>query len=70
MANLILLGLISEGVGTILLAALILLVHHRVKKEHGIDVAVIRDIKIEEGLGIVSIALLVIGFILQMIAIV
>lgn len=68
MANLIMAGIVFEGIGTILLAMLVLMVHHRLKKEHRIDKKVIQQIAREEILGVVSIACIAVGFALQLMA--
>jgi len=64
-----LIGLSLEAIGVVVLAVLILRVHWRMLKEHKVnDPDVWREMKLEQKLGIFSIIIITIGFILQMIS--
>ena len=43
-----------------------LLVHKRVKIEHRIDKKVLREMKLEQGIGILAIILLTLGYVLHL----
>jgi rRNA processing protein Gar1 len=61
-------GFIIEFLGALLVAYTVISVHTRVWKEHKIDEAVFKEMKRERNLGLIGIAFMVIGFILQMTA--
>lgn len=54
-----------DTVGTLLIAWAALSVHHKVLNEHKIDNAVYRKMKKEQFLGFLGIALVVIGYLLD-----
>ncbi len=55
-----------DFVGVILLVVIALLVHKRVRTAHRIDEKVIREMKLEQGIGIISILFLVTGYVLHL----
>ena len=59
------LGLALSTIGELILAITVLTVHYKVKKEHKIDQYVINEITHEEIAGVISISLIIIGFVLQ-----
>lgn len=59
------LGLTMSTLGEILLAGTVLMVHHKIKKEHKIDQFVIKEITLEQLLGTSSIILMIAGYFLQ-----
>ncbi len=52
--------------GKILIIVMALLVHKRVKIEHRIDKKVLREMKLEQGIGILAIILLTLGYVLHL----
>lgn len=56
-----------EVFGAIILAFMVLRVHHRILHEHKIDNEVFKVMKLEQKLGILGILLIVIGFTLDVI---
>jgi len=52
--------------GKILIIVMALLVHKRVKIEHRIDKKVLREMKLEQGIGTLAIILLVLGYVLHL----
>lgn len=58
-------GILLDTVGTILIAYTALRVHDRVRREHKIDSRVTREMRRERALGIVGVALILLGFALQ-----
>ena len=58
-------GMALELTGTILLAAMVILVHLKLKKEHTLDAKVFYEISLEKKIGGISIILLIIGFAFQ-----
>ncbi len=65
MVNLFTVGLTLETVGTIMLGLLVLLVHRRVLKEHKINKSVIKEMHLEQLIGVIAIILITFGYILQ-----
>lgn len=63
-------GLTCDMLGTVLIAYTALRVHDRVRKEHAIDSVVENAMETERRLGIIGVALVVIGFLIQVILIV
>jgi len=57
-----------DFVGIILIAVIALLVHRRVKKEQKIDKKVLKEMKLEQCIGIVAIILIIMGYVLQLYA--
>lgn len=58
-------GFTFDFVGTVLLAVSLFRVHSRVMHEHKIDRKVIREIRKEQIMIIIGLALIVIGYVLQ-----
>lgn len=59
-------ALTLDLVGKILIAITAIMVHHRVKEEMKIDKAVLKQMKLEQNLGIVGIALIVIAYVIHL----
>lgn len=55
-----------DFLGKFLLASLVLLVHGKIRKEGKIDKIVLKDMKIEQVLGVVSLVFIVTGYILRL----
>ena len=55
-----------DFIGKFLLASLVLIVHGKIRKEKKIDTPVLKDIKIELILGVVSLVFLVMGYTLNL----
>lgn len=66
--DLYLIGLTLTTLGEVLLAMMILVVHYKIKQEKKIDKYVIREITHEEFLGVISICLIIVGYLLQVMA--
>lgn len=64
--NLFNIGLTLDTVGKILLGITVLMVHRHVLSEHKIDVVVLRTMRREQILGLLGIALIVVGYVLQL----
>jgi len=58
-------GRILEVLGELCIGYLATRVHSRVVKEHRIDTAVLREMKMEKYVGTVGMALILVGFILE-----
>lgn len=58
-------GFTLDVIGKILVAISVLFIHRRVAKEHRIDRKIIREIRRESAWAIIGIALMVLGYILQ-----
>jgi hypothetical protein len=52
--------------GKFLLATLVLIVHGKIRKEGKIDAIVLKDMRIEQVLGIVALILIILGYILKL----
>ena len=63
--DLIFIGLTLTTIGEILLGVAVLLVHQKVRHDHGIDGPVLKEIKREKNITILAIILIIIGYILQ-----
>jgi hypothetical protein len=61
-----LIGFIIDTLGKILVAFTAIRVHGRFWKEHKIDAKVFREMRTEQVLGMLGIAMIVIGFILEL----
>lgn len=59
-------GLTLDTLGKILLGITVLMVHWHVLKEHEIDVDVLRAMRKERTLGMLGIALIIAGYVLQL----
>ena len=59
-------GFSLHVLGEVLIAAMVLRVHYRVRKEHKVDEKVLRAMKREYIIGIFGIILILIGFVLQL----
>lgn len=64
--SLAILGLTLDFVGKALIGLTVLMVHRRLMKEHKIDVRVIRELKKEQLIGTAGIALIVVGYLLEL----
>ncbi|MCD8494766.1 MAG: hypothetical protein LRY41_00625 [Candidatus Pacebacteria bacterium] len=58
---------IIEIIGSLLLAFMVLRVHHRILHEHKIDRAVFKVMKLEQKMGILGFILVITGFLLSLI---
>ena len=58
-------GFTLETIGKILVAYTALRVHHRVWKEHSINKGVFRAMRREQIVGIIGIAFIVVGYVIQ-----
>lgn len=67
MVNWIIIGSTFDVLGKILVGTAVLLVHRHVMKEHKIDKDVLREMKIEQLLGIFGIILIIIGYLIHVI---
>jgi len=65
--NLFNIGLTLDTLGKVLLGITVLMVHRHVLAEHKIDVVVLRTMRMEQVLGLAGIALIVVGYVLQLI---
>ena len=65
MITLAFIGFTIDVIGKVLIAYTAIRVHHRFWKEHRVDERVFRSMKKEQLSGIVGIALIVIGYVLQ-----
>ena len=59
------LGFTIDLIGKVMVGFTAIMVHHRVWKEHRIDEAVFREMKREQVIGIIGVALIVAGYVLQ-----
>ena len=59
-------GFTLETLGKLLVAFVAIMVHHRVLKEHRIDMKVLRSMKRERGVGILGVVLILIGYAVQL----
>lgn len=62
-------ALTFDFAGKVLIVAVALLVHKRVRKEHRIDKKVLKEMKVEQGAGILALVFLATGYILHLILI-
>lgn len=60
-----LLGHTLDLVGKILISYTVISVHYRFRKEHKIDEAVFKQMRKEQGLGLIGILLIIAGYILE-----
>lgn len=60
-------GLTLSTIGEVVLAMTILIVHYKIKKEKKIDRFVLNEITHEEFFGVISICLIIVGYLLQII---
>lgn len=61
-----LLGYTLDVVGKIMVAFTAIMVHHRFRKEHKVDERVFRSMRREQLAGLLGIALIILGFFLQL----
>ena len=59
-------GLAVQTLGEILIAAAVLVVHHRLKNDHKVDRPVMQAIQIEQCLGVFGVVFIFVGFIFQL----
>lgn len=60
-------ALTFDFLGKFLLVIMALLVHRRVKKEHKIDKSVLKEMKMEQSVGIIALIFLIMGYTLELI---
>lgn len=63
--NLFFLGRTLETLGTVLIAVMALGVHRKVWKQQTITQQVLREMKLEQNIGIAGVVLVILGYILQ-----
>ncbi|QQS44460.1 hypothetical protein IPM65_02590 [Candidatus Roizmanbacteria bacterium] len=61
-------GFIIQTLGEMMVGFTAIMVHHRVWKEHKIDEKVFLEMKRERQIGIIGLALIVIGFTIELLA--
>ena len=59
------LGLTATVLGEVLIGVTVLLVHHRLMKEHRVDEKVLAEMRREQVVGLLGILLVVVGYFLQ-----
>ena len=59
-------ALTLDFIGKVLLGITALLVHRRVRKEHGIDKRVLREMRLEQSIGFLAITFIVLGYLLHL----
>ncbi len=59
-------GFICQGIGELLIAVTVLRVHSRVVKDEKVDKAVLRAMRLEQGLGHIGVIFLVVGIVIQL----
>lgn len=64
--SLALLGFTLDVIGKIMIAFTALMVHYRFRKEHTVDEVVFKSMRKEHIIGIIGIALIIIGYFLQL----
>ena len=62
----LLIGETLDVVGKIMIAFTVLMVHHRFRKEHKVDEKVFKAMRREQVIGLLGIALIVIGYFLRL----
>lgn len=67
MTTILITGITLDVIGTVSIAHTVLRVHDRVRREHTIDLRVMKEMRRERIIGIVGIALVVVGYIFQVI---
>lgn len=63
--DIVFVGKTMDVVGKVLIAYTAIMVHHRFRKEHKIDKFVFDEMKKEQSLGIVGIALIILGYLFE-----
>lgn len=58
-------GFTLDVIGKVMVAFTAIMVHHRFRKEHRVDDAVFKMMKMEQMIGILGVILIIIGFLLQ-----
>ena len=58
-------GFTFETMGEILVAYTVIMVHHRVWKEHKIDKKVFTEMRREQVFGIIGISFIIVGYLIQ-----
>ena len=58
-------SLTFDMIGKVLIAITALLVHHNLVKERRIDIKIIKEVRLEEILGLLGIVLILIGYLLH-----
>lgn len=61
-----LLGSTFDVIGKIMVAFTAIMVHHRFRKEHRVDERVFKSMRREQLIGFIGIALIILGFFLQL----
>ena len=60
------LALTLDFIGKVLIAVMALLVHKRIRSEKKIDLQVIKEMKLEQAIGVLAIVLIVISYIMNL----
>ena len=60
------LGFTLDFIGKILLGLMAILVHRRVRKEHRIDKKVLKEMKLEQIIGLLSIIFITLGYVFHL----
>lgn len=66
--NIEVVGFVLDFAGKLLLSITVILVHRRMVREHRMDNKVIVEMRREQGLGILAIVLMLVGFFLELTA--
>lgn len=61
-------ALTFDTVGKILIAVMALLVHRRIKREGGIGKRALKEMKLEQSIGVLAILLIITGYVLHLYA--
>jgi hypothetical protein len=61
-----LISLISETLGTLMIAFAALKVHHRVLNEHKMDDRVFTSMRKEQRVGVIGVVLILLGFVIEL----
>jgi len=64
--NITFIGFTLDTLGEILLGVTVLKVHFHVIKEHKIDTDVLKEMRLEQVLGILAVILIIVGYLLQL----
>jgi len=59
------LGFTIDLIGKVMVGFTAIMVHHRVWKEHRIDEAVFKEMRREQFIGLIGVALIIAGYVLQ-----
>ena len=70
MATVLITGTTLDVIGTVLIAYTDLRVHNRVRTEHHIDSRVLKEMKTERAVGIIGVALIIAGYVFQVVGLI